>query len=76
MRDKHLCALMHLRIKGKVGTVKHVHVKQLMPLCNFLTDRSKGESFCGSFLLFVFFVCVCNTVLSFITASWPLIGKG
>ena len=24
MRTKHLCVLIHIRIEGKVGTVKHV----------------------------------------------------
>ena len=33
-----------------------------IPVSNFLTDRSKGMLFCGSFMLFVFSVCFCHIV--------------
>ena len=35
MRAKHLCVLIHVRIKGKVGIVKHVQ-------SDLFTDRSKA----------------------------------
>ena len=44
MLTKHLCGLIHITIKGEVGTVKHVK-----PF--FFADRSKAMLFCGSFLL-------------------------
>ena len=35
MRTKYLCVLIHVRIKGKVGIVKHVQ-------SDLFTDRSKA----------------------------------
>ena len=70
MRTKHLCILIHIGIKGEVGTVKHV----LSPPVIFFTDCSKGVLLCGSFLLFAFRVSLCYTVLSvpcrFVITCW------
>ena len=41
-----ICILIHIRTKGKVGTVKHM----FEPSSNFLTDRSKAV------LLWIFFL--------------------
>ena len=48
-----------LRSQGEFGTVEHVKASSI-----FFTDRSKAALFCGSFLLFMFHVCLCYAVLS------------
>ena len=56
MQTKHLCVLIHIRIKGEIGTVKLVK-----PSSDFLTDRSKAVFFVDHFyfgLVFaIFFLC-------------------
>ena len=64
MRTKHLCVLIHIRINGEVGTLKHVLALQYF----------NWRLFCGSYLLFVFHVCLCYAVLSvscsFVITYW------
>ena len=55
MRTKHLCVLIHFRIKGEVGTVKHILVLQYFALIILLWIL---------FLLFMLRVCLCYAVLS------------
>ena len=43
MQTKHICVLIHIGIKGEVGSVKLVLFK---PSSNFLTDRSKAMLLC------------------------------
>ena len=73
MRTKHLCVLIHIRNKGEVGTVK-----MFKPSSNFLTDRSKAvlRLWILFFLLFVFRVCLCHSVLSVLAALWSPAQKG
>ena len=59
LRTKHLCILIHIRIKGEVG-----NIKMFMPSSIFLLTVPRWCFFCGSFLLIVFCVCLCYTVLS------------
>ena len=56
MRTKYLCVLMHIRNEGEVDTSKIFN-----PFSNFLAPSQ--SFFCGSFLLFVFYVCLCHTFL-------------
>ena len=53
MSTKYLCVLIHTRIKGEVGTMRHVK-----PSGNFLTDHSKA-----TLPLWIFFV-ICVLCLS------------
>ena len=72
MRIKHLCVLIHIRNKGEVGTVK-----MFKPSSNFLTDHSKAVlRLWILFLLFVFRVCLCHSVLSVLAALWSPAQKG
>ena len=59
MQTKHVCVLIYIKIKGEAGTVKHIQALQY-----FLLTVPRLCFFCGPFLLFVFFVCLCFTVLS------------
>ena len=69
MRTKHPCVLIHIKIKGEVGAVKHVYVLQY-----FILTVSRRCSFCGSFLQFMFHGCLCNAVLfvpcSLVATCW------
>ena len=49
MRTKRLYVLIHVRIKGGVGTVKQVYASK-----HFLLTIPRRFFFCGSFLLFMF----------------------
>ena len=60
MQTIHLCVLIHIRTKGEVGTDKHVYAIQWFVL---LTTPRRCV-FCGSFLLFMFHVYLCNDALS------------
>ena len=60
MRTKHLCVLIHIRIKGELGTVKLNYLRH--PVI-FLLAVSRRYFFCGSFLL-LFCVCLCHMVVS------------
>ena len=51
MQTKHLCDLIHIRIKGEVGTVKLVK-----PSSNFLTDCSMG----ADLLVFLYAMFSCD----------------
>ena len=66
LANKHLCVLIHIRIKGEGGTVK-----QFKPSI-FLNDRSKVM-----LLLWILYVVV-STVLPclFLAALWPPVGRG
>ena len=55
---KHLCVLIHIRIKLKL-VLKHYFGPPV-----FLPTVPRRCFFCGSFLLFLFHVCLCNTVVS------------
>ena len=48
MRTKHLCVLIHIRFKGKVGTVK---LNYLRPPVIFLLAVSRRYFFCGFFFI-------------------------
>ena len=50
-----ICVLVHIITNGAVGTVTPVII---------LTDRPRRCFFCGSFLLFMFQICLCYAVLS------------
>ena len=54
MCTKHLCVLIHIRINGDVGTIKHVQALTIPRQCYF----------CGSSFLLVFRVCLCYSRLS------------
>ena len=55
MRTKHLFVLIHIKNKGKVGTIKLVKAPLQL---KYFTGRSQGgASFCGYFSLFTFRVC-------------------
>ena len=72
MRTKHLCVLIHIRIKGEIGTVKHVK-----PFSEkFLLRPYQGNaSFVDpSYYLCFIFVLVLLSCL-FCVALWPLLGK-
>ena len=78
MLTKHLCVLIHIRIKGEVGTVK----LEVFHLWTFFAIRRCF--FCGSFfvtkaafllrIFFVICVCLCHAVMSascsFVVACW------
>ena len=71
MRTKHLCVLIHIRIKGEVGTVKHVLALHLL----VFTDRSNAVLLLWIDLLYMFHVCCYYVVLSIpylLGKSWPL----
>ena len=59
MQTKHLCVLVHIRIKGEVSTVKLV---KALALQSFLTDRSKAALLLC--IYYVISVCLCHTVMS------------
>ena len=69
MRTKHLCVLIHIRIKAEVGSVKHVYM--FKPSSNFLTDCSKAVLLL--WIPFVISVGLCHTVLQH---CGHLLGKG
>ena len=55
-----ICVLNVIRTKGGVGTVKHVKALKWIILLNV----PRRCFFCGSFLLFMFYVCLYYTILS------------
>ena len=57
MRTKHLCVLIHIRIKGQVGIMKLVEAFQY-----FFPTVSRQYFFYGFFILF--YVCLFYIVLS------------
>ena len=59
MRTKHICVMIHIRIKSPVGTVNQVYALQYF-CWPFLGDTS----FVDPFLLFMFHVGLCFAVLS------------
>ena len=69
MRTKHLCVLIHIRIKGDVGTVKHVKPSRIF-LLTFLLEN-----------FFLFVICVlCLSlpyyIICFLHPCGHLLGKG
>ena len=60
MLTKNLCVLIHIRIKGEVGTV----LTCLSPPVIFVQTIPRPCLFCGSCLLFIFQVCFYYSVLS------------
>ena len=68
VQTKHLFVLIHYRIKGEVGSDKHV-----LPSC-FLLTFPRRCFFCGSF-----FICVSCKLCCFVFSLQPcghLLGKG
>ena len=60
MHTKHICVLIHIRIKGEDGTVKTC----LSPPVIVLVTVPMLCFFCGFFLSLMFHVCLYYTVLS------------
>ena len=58
MRIKYLCVLIHIRIKGEVGTVKHVKPssEKILP---FQGGASFVDHFCYLCFVFVFALLPC-----------------
>ena len=59
MRTKHLCVLIHIRIKGEVGTVKLFY-----PSSNFLTGHSKVVLLSWIFFFHIVLSLSCNLVVT------------
>ena len=59
MRTKHLCVLIHINIKDEVGAIN-----MFKPSSYFLLTVSGRCFFCGSFLLYMFDVCLYFNVMS------------
>ena len=57
MRTKYLFVMIHIRIKGEIGTVN-----MFKPSSDIFAVRDNAE--CGSFLLYMFHVYLCYAVLS------------
>ena len=66
VQTKHLFVLIHFRIKGEVGTVKHLRPS------SFLLTIPRWCFFCGSFLLFEFHVsyAVLSAPCSLVVTCW------
>ena len=54
MRTKHMCVLIHIKVKGEIGTVGTI--KMFKPSRDYFTDRSKAM-----LLLWIFFLHLCFT---------------
>ena len=68
MQTKHLCVLIHIIIKGEVGTVKLIKALQYFSY----TGRSKAV-----FILWIlYFICLCHTVMPFFAVLWSPVEKG
>ena len=46
MQTKHLCVLIHIRIKGKVGTMKLIYAPQYLSYWPSLGDGSLVDLIC------------------------------
>ena len=73
MRIKHLFVVIRIGIKGEVGVAKHVKVSlaslnMFKPFCDILLTIPRRYFFCGSFLLFIFHVCLYYTSCLFLAA--------
>ena len=68
-QTKNLCVVIHIRIKGEVGTMKLVST-----FSNFLTDCSKAVLLLWIFVLFVFVLAFCD--VCFLQPCGHLSGKG
>ena len=66
MRTKHICVLIHIGIKGEVGTVKLV--KALLFFSNL--PFQGGTSFVDIFYLYLFCHIVLSVFCSFVVTLW------
>ena len=71
MRTKHLYVLIHIRIKGEVGTVK----KYLNPLVMFLLSFQGNASFVNLFCYLCLYLSLSDCLVCFLQPCGHQLGK-
>ena len=72
MRSKHLCVLIHIGVKGEVGTVKLV----FKPASNLLTDRFKAVLLLWIFFFIILCLYLLYCLVCVMQPCGHLLGKG